>query len=776
MMKQGLSIILTLCLTLCLFAGSMMLPAQAAFTDISDEQTALAAATLESMGVVTGTSGTTYNPGGTLTRAEFCAMAVRLMGLEEDVATYSYKTLFTDAPVGQWYTGYVNLAYAQGIINGYGNGKFGPNDPLTGGQLVTVCLRLLGYNSSDIGAVWPVDYVNYAAEIGLSDGVTVNGTGSITRGNAAKILYNLLNLSKKGSSIPYYQSISGVSSTVEAIVLDTNASSGGNSGYLMAATVGGSSVSVETYAQKNQVSSTLSGQLGHLLIGSSGKVVGFVPTDNETVDLIVFEAKPSTLTASSGVSYRISSGATVISAGSTYPYASSGYIQVNNASGRTARLFYDDSGNVDYIYLGTGLSGSSGEAVVAETNSPASELARALGISSLNYTITKNGASADVDDLARYDVAYYDAATGTMCVSDYQITGYIEAASPNMAAAETITVAGCTMDVLECAWDTLDSFTLGKKVTLLLTDDNKVAAAYSPSSSISADMIGVLSTNGSSVTLSDSGLVLSASEISADNTLRGSVVRVTASANKLSCCALDSKSGKVDIEKNTLGSYEIAPSCAIYEWGGSGYVYNLSGTQGTASRDFSEIFWTDSLSSSYVSRYELNSAGQVDVIVLKDATGNYYQYGKLTRYEGEEGINLGMGTMTAYNNAVTITNSSGTISKYICSYSTSGSYSGIVLKDSSSNSYKVVSSVAKLYSATDVDDADFFAENGKWYALVKDYEIPVSNLVEVYISSVGKWYSGEEGLLTAISSGLDLTVYYDRTMTTGAQVRMIVVG
>ncbi len=770
--KKGISMILSLCL----LVGSMMLPTQAAFTDISDAETALAAATLESLGVVSGTGGSAYNPNDTLTRAQFCAMAVRLMGLGDTVSTHSYKTLFTDTPAGQWYTGYVNLAYAQGIISGYGNGKFGPNDPLTGGQLVTVCLRLLGYTSSDIGAVWPVDYVNFAAELGLTDGVTVNGTGSITRGDAAKVLYNLLNLSKKGSSNPYYQSISGVSSTVEAIVLDTNASSGGNSGYLMAAAVSGNSLSVETYAQKNTVSSTLLGQLGSLLIGSGGKVVGFVPSDNESVDLTISSATASTITASSDVNYRISSGATVISAGSTYPYSSSGYIQVNNAAGRTARLFYDESGNVDYVYLGTGLSSNSGDAVVAETSSPASEMARALGISSLNYNITKNGAAAEAEDLAKYDVAYYDAATGTMCVSDYQLTGVIEAASPNVTAAETITVAGCTVDVLECAWDTLDSFTLGKKVTLLLTDDNKVAAAYSSSSKVSTDMIGVLNTSGNSVTLSDSGLVLKADKISANDSLYGSVVRVTASANSLSCYALDSQSGKLDMEENTLGSYDIAPGCAIYEWGGSGYVYSLSGTQGSPSRDFSEILWTDSLSSSYVSRYELNSAGQVDVIVLKDVTGNYYQYGKLTRYEGEEGINLGGGTMNAFNNAVTITNSSGTSSKYICTYSTSGTYGGIALRDSDTNSYTMVSAVAKLYSATDVDDADFFTENGQWYALVKDYEIPVSDLVEVYISSIGKWYNGEEGLLAAISSGLELTVYYDRTMTTGAQVRMIVVG
>ena len=51
---------------------------------------------------------------------------------------------FTDVPAGQWYTDAVNWAVERGIISGYGNGTFGPNDPVTREQLATILYRYAG--------------------------------------------------------------------------------------------------------------------------------------------------------------------------------------------------------------------------------------------------------------------------------------------------------------------------------------------------------------------------------------------------------------------------------------------------------------------------------------------------------------------------------------------------------------------------------------------------------------------------------------------------------
>ena len=105
---------LTLAAALCL---SLVPGAGAAFTDIPDDTTQVAAATLQGLGVVSGTSGATFSPNEVLTRAQMCAMAVNAMGLSDQVSTGGRKTLFSDVSPSAWYNGYVNVAYGEGLVN-----------------------------------------------------------------------------------------------------------------------------------------------------------------------------------------------------------------------------------------------------------------------------------------------------------------------------------------------------------------------------------------------------------------------------------------------------------------------------------------------------------------------------------------------------------------------------------------------------------------------------------------------------------------------------------
>lgn len=770
--------LLTLFLSLLTLFSAFALPASAAFTDISDPDTALAVAVLESMGVVDGVSEDTYNPNGTFTRAQFCAIAVRAMGLEDKAESYSYKTVFSDVKPGSWYVGYVNLAYAEGIINGYGNGRFGPDDSVTYGQVATILLRLLGYTENEIGKVWPTDYVNFASSLELNKGVTLGANSAVTRAQAAVLLYNTMKTAINGDTTPYYKTMKNVSATQEVIILSNSASNGGGAGQLMTYTITATGASVEYYGQKNVISDDMVGYIGTLLLNSAGKTIGFVPDGGEFADVTVSSAKVSGITSDSGAAYRISGDATVIYDGSLYPYGSTGYIQVNNQSGKNVRLYYNDDGGVSYIYITSGSSSAGIQAAVAETDSAANELARSLGITGSGYSITKNGSAAAAGDIAKYDVAYYDAAARMMCVSDYRITGYIEAASPAVSGAKTITVAGCSLEVLESAWDTLEEFRIGERVTLLLTDDRKVAAAYAPSA-MRADMMGVLSADGSFVTLSGSGLVLTADKVLALNNLYGTLVKVAVTEkNSISCSAFTAASGDLNISARTLGEYKLAPSCSIYEHASDGYnysyAYSLSGVQGESSPDFGELIWASALDSSYVSYYRLNSAGQVDILLLKEVTGNCYDYGKIKVYYDTQGINLGKGDMDAYNNAATITNAQnpGESSKFLCLMPTKSGACAGVSKFMDSSGYERVSSISSLTKTT-VDASAFFLSEDDWYVTVNGYKLAVSGSVEVYLSAVGAWYSGDDGLLTALASGMTLTAYYDRTPDTGAQVRII---
>lgn len=771
----------SLLLTACLLSSGLAVRAAASFTDISDPNTALAAGVLQGMGIVSGVGDGLYSPDTVLTRAQFCTFMIHTLGMKDLVGTHGYKTLFTDVKPGNWYTGYVNLAYSQNLLSGYGNGKFGPDDPVTYGQAATLLLRMLGYTSADVGKVWPTDYVNYAHTLELDEGLVLSAEQPITRAQTATLLYNTLHTEPKGGTQKFYKSFADTATVQKAIVLDVRAQNGTAHDQLMACIVTTSGASIEYFSQKNQVSAALLGYEGDLLLTAAGKVVGFVPDSTEMKDIVISSAKASGITDATGHTHRIGGSTITIVGDDLYTWNNTGYIQANARPGRPARLYYDDDGSVCYVYLPSGSADADTAVAIAQTDSAAAELARKLGVSGF-YSIIKNGSVAQADDLAKYDTAYFDVASRTLCASDYRITGFIEAASPNLNAPQTVTVSGCTIPVLEAAWTSLESFQLGEKVTLLLTDDGQAAAAL-PASQLSADTTGILSRDGRSVTLIPSGLVISAPEITAQEKLRGTPVTVYVNQDSLSCYAYSSTvPGNLNIAAGTLGGYKLAPACRIYEHSGSklspGYVHSLSGEADAYSTDFDDIFWADTISADSISHIHRNSAGQVDVVLLNNVTGNGYTYGKLSRYTGTNGIMTASSPRPIFNNAATLTNADGQSQKYLCSLSLSGSYQayyGIALRSYDAAYQDVVSSV-KLTPFELTDGSAFSLSDEDWYVTAAGHELPVSSSVQVYVASADRWLSGPDGIKTAIASGQPLVLHYDKTPSTGGQVRVIEVS
>lgn len=88
--------------------------------------------------VITGYPDNTYRPGNSLTRAEAAAILSRALVLDtEDYTT----TEFTDVKDGVWYTEHIAALTDLGVLNGYGNGKFGPNDRLTREQMAVILTK-----------------------------------------------------------------------------------------------------------------------------------------------------------------------------------------------------------------------------------------------------------------------------------------------------------------------------------------------------------------------------------------------------------------------------------------------------------------------------------------------------------------------------------------------------------------------------------------------------------------------------------------------------------
>ena len=87
--------------------------------------------TLYNSGIVDGTGEHKFSPDEPVTRAEFAVMAARFAGLD-----YEGGNVFDDVPVGHWAYSYINAAANAGWVEGYPDGSFRPDEPISRAEVV----------------------------------------------------------------------------------------------------------------------------------------------------------------------------------------------------------------------------------------------------------------------------------------------------------------------------------------------------------------------------------------------------------------------------------------------------------------------------------------------------------------------------------------------------------------------------------------------------------------------------------------------------------------
>ena len=264
--------LLTWLLSVSMLASLLVVPAGAAsaattrFSDITDNYTATAVETLRLMGVLDGYSDGTFRPNAALTRAQFCKMAVYAMDGSSELGRYSTVTIFPDVKPSFWASSYINMAAKKGIIAGFADGKFKPNQTVTAGQAVTILMRGLGYKDENMGGVWPQGYMAEAKTCGLlkSTGVT-SAYSALTRGQAAKLFLNLFE-AKRGTGEGAVVLFSFTPEKEEVYLTNLDAGKG-------TLTAGG-----KPYTMAHPVTSTsLIGSKGKVVLNSDGDILTFLP-------------------------------------------------------------------------------------------------------------------------------------------------------------------------------------------------------------------------------------------------------------------------------------------------------------------------------------------------------------------------------------------------------------------------------------------------------------------------------------------------------------------
>ncbi len=152
--------------------------------DIEGTKYEAAVKALTGLNIVTGFPDGTYKPNATLTRAMAAAIMVRALGLEETAKLSKGATPFSDVPATDWASGYVNVAFAQGVINGIGNNQFAPLREVTYAELATMLVRAAGLAKEAVGP-WPTNFITVATKYGLTAGTDFSASKPATRGDTA---------------------------------------------------------------------------------------------------------------------------------------------------------------------------------------------------------------------------------------------------------------------------------------------------------------------------------------------------------------------------------------------------------------------------------------------------------------------------------------------------------------------------------------------------------------------------------------------------------------
>lgn len=162
--------------------------AASAPSDVQGTKYEAAATKLMAYGISSGWGGGKFNPSAAVTRAQFSVLVVNELGLKAVAeALQGSDTQFKDVKGSYWASGAIQVATTKGIISGYGDGTFRPEQPITYMEAAILTVRALGYREAD-----PNAHFIKAIELGLMANVDGKANQTAIRGNLAIILDNML--------------------------------------------------------------------------------------------------------------------------------------------------------------------------------------------------------------------------------------------------------------------------------------------------------------------------------------------------------------------------------------------------------------------------------------------------------------------------------------------------------------------------------------------------------------------------------------------------------
>lgn len=389
-----------------------------------------------------------------------------------------------------------------------------------------------------------------------------------------------------------------------------------------------------------------------------------------------------------------------------------------------------------------------------------------VGFDVSTATVYRGGNPSSLNALQPNDVIYWSKSMRTLWAYSNKVTGLYQEVLPNASNPTQVVVAGKTyaIETADAAYSlsNLGAFKKGDTVTLLLGRNGGVAAVAA-SSAVQGTLYGVVTTvmdagytdeNGSSYTAKTVAFTATDGNtysypVAANASFKaGNLVQVTLSGSgsaQVSRLSQTSVSGKVNASATKLGNTSLADDLEILDTNGDGlcarlYPSRLAGM---------------SLDSDDVKYYRRNTAGEIDILILNDATGDIYSYGVLTDAQEVDASMAALMGVYQYDVGG---------ASYV--HTTQGSIFNVPegpVKIEGPLQMPSRMSALKSVRLDSVDALTAVTQNNESF--------PVADGAAVYELENGVYHLSS---LERVHTGYTLTGYYDQSVSDGGRIRVIV--
>lgn len=153
-MKKIIIIIISVLSTICIFSTTSY-----AYSDVESHWANKEIAILSAKEIIGGYPDGTFRPDKSITRAEFTTLLLGAIHQQKEaLSLQSLESTFQDVPFHHWAKGQIELAYELGLVNGYEDNTFRPDNSITRAEIAAVLVRSMKVTSETSGNLPFADY------------------------------------------------------------------------------------------------------------------------------------------------------------------------------------------------------------------------------------------------------------------------------------------------------------------------------------------------------------------------------------------------------------------------------------------------------------------------------------------------------------------------------------------------------------------------------------------------------------------------------------------